>query len=102
MIVGLCDREEVVNRLIVIEHPDLDCIPVLLFPAGVIRRRCDNPQAVAARYKSAKVIDVLNIVKDHEPVGGIYRLHIVEAAADDLVLSRLVARVDFQFLSKLD
>ena len=102
MFVGLGDREEVVDRLAVIEQPDLDCRPVLMFPAGVIRRRCDHAQAVAARHKSAKVLDVLNVVEDNEPVGGIRGPQIVEAAADDLVLSGLVARVDLQFLGEFD
>ena len=102
MILGLRDREEVVDRLAAIEHPDLDRRPVLMFPAGVVRRRCDHAQAVAVRHKSSKMIDVLDVVEDDEPVGGISRLQMVEATADDLVLSGLVARVDLQIHSERD
>ena len=70
VIVGLRDREEVVDRLAAIEHPDLDRRPVLIFPAGVVRRRCDHAQAAAVRHKSSKMINVLDVVEDDEPVGG--------------------------------
>ena len=73
-----------------------------MFPAGVVRRRCDNTQAVAARYKSAKVIDVLNIVKDNEPVGRFGGLHTAEETADNLVLSGLVARANSELLGEFD
>ena len=48
------------------------------------------------------MIDVLDVVEDDEPVGGISRLQMVEATADDLVLSGLVARVDLQIHSERD
>ena len=70
-IIGVGDREEVVDRLAAIEFPDFDSVPVLMFPAGVVRRRCNNAQAVAARHKSSKMTDVLDVVEDDEPVGGI-------------------------------
>ena len=70
MIVGLHDREEEIDRLAAIEHPDLHRRPVLMFPAGVVRCRCDHAQAVAARNESRQVIDVFHVVEDDEPVGG--------------------------------
>lgn len=70
MIVGLRDREEVVDRLAAIEHPDLDRRPVLMFPAGVVRCRCDHAHAVAARNEPREVVDVFDVVEDDEPVGG--------------------------------
>ena len=38
-IVGLRDREEVVDRLAAIEYSDLDAVPPLVFPTYLVRRR---------------------------------------------------------------
>ena len=70
MIAGLRDREEVIDRLVAIEHPDPDCRPGLIFPTDVLCRRCDHAHAVAARNESRQVIDVFHVVEDDESVGG--------------------------------
>ena len=74
VIVGLRDREEVVDRLAAIEYSDLDAVPPLVFPTHLVRRRCDHAHAVAARNESRQVIDVFNVVEDDEHVGGSGRL----------------------------
>ena len=102
MIVGLGDRKEVVDRPLAIEHTDLDGVPSLMFPAGVVRRRCDDAQAGAARYEFSKIVDVLDVVEDNKPVGRRRGLHTAEETADNLVLSGLVARANSELLGELD
>ena len=102
MIVGVGDREEVSDRRVAIEYSDLDAVPPLIFPTHLVRRRCDHAHAVAARHKSSKIIDVLDVVKDDEPVGRFRGLHMVEQTADNLVLSGLVARANSELLGEFD
>ena len=101
-IIGVGDREEVFDRRVAIEHPDLDAIPPLVFPTHLVCCRCDHAHAVAARNESRQVIDVFHVVEDDEPVGGANRLQMVEATADDLVLSGQVARVNLESLGEFD
>ena len=68
-IVGVGDREEIVDRRVAIEYADLDAVPPLVFPTHLVRRRCDDAQATATRNEARQVIDVFNVVKHNHPVG---------------------------------
>ena len=48
------------------------------------------------------MIDVLDIVKDNEPVGRFRGLHTAEEALDNLVLSGVVARANSELLGEFD
>ena len=101
-IIGFGDLEEVVDRLFAIKHTDLDAVPPLVFPSCLVRCRCDHAQSFATRHKYAKVVDVLDVVEDDESVRRFARPQVVQAAADDLLLCRLVARVDLQSFCEFD
>ena len=48
------------------------------------------------------MINVLDIVKDNEPVGRFRGLHTAEETAYNLVLSELVARANSELLGEFD
>ena len=77
------------------KYPDLNGVPSLIIPACAICRCCNDAQFSATRHEFSKIVDILNVVENNEPVGGGRRIHTGEEPTNNGLGSGLVTRLNF-------